>query len=149
MDDTYVDVPDELGSRLAQGHTRRGRPRSPFEHPALVGAGSLRSTTKDMLRLLRAHVDPPAGRLGIAIELAQRPRGRLGRKAETGLGWMIASPGRPPVQMHWHNGGTGGFRSFAAFVCEQRTAVVVLANTNRSVDLLGLRLLKALGARRD
>jgi D-alanyl-D-alanine-carboxypeptidase/D-alanyl-D-alanine-endopeptidase len=46
----------------------------------------------------------------------------------------------------WHNGGTGGFRSFAAVAREAGTAVVVLSNTARSVDRLGLRLLKALAS---
>jgi CubicO group peptidase (beta-lactamase class C family) len=49
----------------------------------------------------------------------------------------------------WHNGGTGGFRSFVAFVREANTAVVVLSNTARSVDRLGLRLLKALSSGAD
>jgi hypothetical protein len=44
----------------------------------------------------------------------------------------------------WHNGGTSGFRSFVAFTGETHTAVVVLSNSARSVDRLGLRLLKAL-----
>jgi hypothetical protein len=44
----------------------------------------------------------------------------------------------------WHNGGTTGFRSFAGLTRERGAAVVVLSNTARSVDRLGLRLLKAL-----
>jgi D-alanyl-D-alanine-carboxypeptidase/D-alanyl-D-alanine-endopeptidase len=44
----------------------------------------------------------------------------------------------------WHNGGTSGFRSFVAVAQKSGTAVVVLSNTARSVDRLGLRLLKAL-----
>jgi hypothetical protein len=46
----------------------------------------------------------------------------------------------------WHNGGTSGFRSLVAFTRETHTAVVVLSNTARSVDRLGLRLLKALAS---
>jgi serine-type D-Ala-D-Ala carboxypeptidase/endopeptidase len=45
-----------------------------------------------------------------------------------------------------HNGGTGGFRSFVGAALETSTAVVVLSNTARSVDRLGLRLLKALSS---
>ena len=142
--DTFVEVPEDARPRLAHGHTRRGRPRRPFTAPALVGAGSLRSSADDMLRLLRANLDPPAGRLGAALELAQRPRARMNKRIETGLGWVIAPVRRRPFRMHWHNGGTGGFRSFVAFVAETETAVVVLGNTNRSVDLLGLRTLEAL-----
>jgi serine-type D-Ala-D-Ala carboxypeptidase/endopeptidase len=45
----------------------------------------------------------------------------------------------------WHSGGTSGFRSFVAVAGERGAAVVVLSNTARSVDRLGLRLLEALG----
>lgn len=41
----------------------------------------------------------------------------------------------------WHNGGAGGFRSFAAFTPSRDTAVVLLANNQRSPDLAGIRLL--------
>jgi hypothetical protein len=41
----------------------------------------------------------------------------------------------------WHNGGTWGFRSFVGFTPDRDRAVVVLANTARSVDRIGWRLL--------
>jgi D-alanyl-D-alanine-carboxypeptidase/D-alanyl-D-alanine-endopeptidase len=44
----------------------------------------------------------------------------------------------------WHNGGTGGFRSFTGFVRETETGVVVLSNCARSVDAIGLRVLEAI-----
>jgi hypothetical protein len=43
-----------------------------------------------------------------------------------------------------HNGGTSGVRSFVGAIRDAGIAVVVLGNTARSVDRLGLRLLKAL-----
>jgi serine-type D-Ala-D-Ala carboxypeptidase/endopeptidase len=57
---------------------------------------------------------------------------------------MIARPPQAAGPVLWHNGGTSGFRSFIALDGEAGTAVVVLSNTARSVDRLGLRLLKAL-----
>jgi CubicO group peptidase (beta-lactamase class C family) len=63
---------------------------------------------------------------------------------EVGLGWMIVRPPQSAGPVLWHNGGTSGFRSFVALDRETGTAVVVLSNTARSVDRLGLRLLKAL-----
>ena len=57
-----------------------------------------------------------------------------------GLGWLMVAPrGQGPVV--WHNGGTWGFRSFAGFSHHRGRATVVLANTARSVDRLGWRLL--------
>jgi CubicO group peptidase (beta-lactamase class C family) len=44
----------------------------------------------------------------------------------------------------WHNGGTGGFRSFVAFVADSRVAVAVLSNSANDVDSIGVELLRYL-----
>ncbi len=77
-------------------------------------------------------------------ERIQLPRQRLTRHTRVGLGWLIARLPGLAGPLLWHNGGTSGFRSFVGAVKEAGTAVVVLSNTARSVDRLGLRLLKAL-----
>jgi serine-type D-Ala-D-Ala carboxypeptidase/endopeptidase len=146
MPDTVVTPSGGQIARLATGHTRRGRPAPPLEIPALAGAGALRSTATDLLRLLRANLDPARTPLAAQMERTQLPRLRGARRTEVGLGWLIARPPGAAGPVLWHNGGTSGFRSFAAVVREGGTAVVVLSNTARSVDRLGLRLLKALAS---
>jgi CubicO group peptidase (beta-lactamase class C family) len=44
----------------------------------------------------------------------------------------------------WHNGGTGGFRTFAGFMPTAGVGVVAMANDLRSVDRVGLDLLTTL-----
>jgi D-alanyl-D-alanine-carboxypeptidase/D-alanyl-D-alanine-endopeptidase len=46
--------------------------------------------------------------------------------------------------MIWHNGATAGSYSYVRFIPEIKLGVVVLSNTGRSVDALGVRLLTAL-----
>ena len=54
------------------------------------------------------------------------------------LGWQIdESFGR----ILWHNGGTGGYRSFIGFDPQRRFGVVVLSNSAISVDDIGLHIL--------
>ena len=43
-----------------------------------------------------------------------------------------------------HDGGTGGFRSYASVVPETGKAVVVLGSRARSVTGLGVKLMRAL-----
>ncbi len=43
-----------------------------------------------------------------------------------------------------HDGGTGGFRSFAAVVPETGVAVVVLANQARGTGALGMQIVAAI-----
>jgi CubicO group peptidase (beta-lactamase class C family) len=44
----------------------------------------------------------------------------------------------------WHNGATGGYRSFVGFIPEREVAVVVLANSAKPVDAVGVNILKVL-----
>jgi CubicO group peptidase (beta-lactamase class C family) len=59
------------------------------------------------------------------------------------LGWQEAAV-RPGATALWHNGGTGGYRSFIGFVAEARVGVVVLSNSANEVDTIGMGLLKRL-----
>jgi D-alanyl-D-alanine-carboxypeptidase/D-alanyl-D-alanine-endopeptidase len=148
--DTWIEIPERERGRLATGHTWRGRPTSPWHLAALAGAGGLRSTAADVLAFLDLHTArSQSPRLAAAAAETARPRARWGR-AEIGLGWLIIPPGR---RLPWgrqrsrvllHEGGTGGFRSFAGVIPERDACAVVLANQARSVGRLGLRVLDAL-----
>jgi serine-type D-Ala-D-Ala carboxypeptidase/endopeptidase len=134
--------------RLATGHTRRGRPTPHWDLAALAGAGGLRSSASDLLVFLRLHAgDSLSAPLVAAARETQRERIRAGR-GHVGLGWLIMPPSRSlPHPVLMHEGGTGGFRSFAGLVPDQRIGVVVLANQAGSVGVLGLRLLRTAAAR--
>lgn len=140
MDDTRIALSPEAHARLAGGHDRRGRPVPGWDLPGVPGAGALRSTAADVMRLLEAQLRPPAGRLGDAIRLTHLRRARRGR-LELALGWMRTPLGAGRRAM-WHDGGTGGFRSFAGFAPASGAAVVVLASSARPVTALGMALLE-------
>jgi serine-type D-Ala-D-Ala carboxypeptidase/endopeptidase len=139
--DTAVEIGPEGAPRLLQGFSGRGAPQPPLQD-WMPAAGSLRSSSADVLTFLEAAAAAPQGPLGPAFELALSPRARIGRQMSIGLGWMLLRRGGKPA-VAWHNGGTWGFRSFAAVVPEESFAVVVLSNTKRSVDRLGFKLLEA------
>jgi D-alanyl-D-alanine-carboxypeptidase/D-alanyl-D-alanine-endopeptidase len=139
--DTGTTVDD---GRLAQGHTSTGRETPHWQMAALAGAGGLRSTASDLLGFLRLHADRTSDRpLATAARETQRPRTRLG-PGHVGLGWWIFPPSRRlPFELLAHEGGTGGFRSFAGLAPGEGIGVVVLANQSRGVGPLGLRVLRA------
>lgn len=139
MSRTAVDRPSD-GDNIAEGHSRRRRAVNDWHLPALAGAGALRSTATDMLALLGAHLEPAASPLATAIELCVAPRRQVRGALRIGLGWHVLDR-RRRAPMWWHNGGTGGFFSFVGFVPDAEVAVVVLTNTARSVDRLGMQLL--------
>jgi D-alanyl-D-alanine-carboxypeptidase/D-alanyl-D-alanine-endopeptidase len=137
--DTAVSV--AAAERFAQGHDRRGRPVPHWDLPALVGAGALRSTVADQLAFLRLQLGEGDPELVRAAALTHMPRVHR-RGLAIGLGWSCLPLRGTGHELLFHNGGTGGFRSFAGFVPATRAAVVVLSNSARSVDALGFRILE-------
>jgi len=139
---TAVTMSPGMTHALLPGHSRRGDPR-PLLQDLMPAAGSLRSTADDVLRFLGACLQPPAGVLGDALRLAQQPIASVpGPGGQIGLCWFVLDRG-DGQRMVWHNGGTWGYRSFAGFAPDSGVACVVLSNTARSVDRVGLQLLEA------
>ena len=145
LTDTVVRPTTEQAQRLAQGYGLCRRPVEPWYLEGLAGAGALRSTVTDLLRYLRAQLEPDQTPLADAIRLTHQlwePR----RPMTIGLGWIrTRSPGGG---LWWHNGGTGGFRSFAGFNPKLGRAAVVLVNDVRSPDQAGLDALQSSSTRR-
>ena len=141
--DTGIEVAGNA-TNVAVGHTRRGKHTPDWRLPALAGAGGLRSSVRDLLVLLRAHLEPSSTPLEPAVRLVMEPRARISRPLEVGLGWHILDR-KGGARWWWHNGGTGGFRSFVGFDPAAHRAVAVLANDPRSVDPLGKLLLEPPG----
>lgn len=131
----------------AVGHDRGGLPVPPWHLNAFAGAGGLRSTPRDMLRFLRAQLDPAATPIAAALEAAQQPRRDASGRERIGLGWLV-KPG--DAQVHWHNGATGGFSSFLAFDRAAGAGAALLLSTTHGMatDPTGLGLVEQLSAAR-
>jgi serine-type D-Ala-D-Ala carboxypeptidase/endopeptidase len=124
------------GETRAEGHAFRRRPAPNWQLDGLAGAGALRSTARDLLS--RVQLQPDRTPLAEAIRLTHallQPTARM----TVGLGWIRSLSRAGP--MFWHNGGTGGFRSFAGFLPDHGYAAVVLVNDQRSPDRVAMRLL--------
>ena len=145
MRDTSATLSADQRRRLAPGHAR-GAAESNWDFDALAGAGALRSTANDMNKLLAALMRPTAStRIRRAIRLALEPRGDLG-VSKIGLGWLTTK--QPSgFTMTWHNGGTGGYRTFIGFTPDARAGIVVLTNTgDQGADPLAVQALQKLAA---
>ena len=138
MRETYVSVPDDARSRLSVGHDAALDSVPAWHFDVLAGAGALRSTAADMLTWLAAQLDTMNGPLARAAAMARTPRTAGNAGSRLALGWIVGGSTAHPIW--WHNGGTGGFRSFAAFDPARRAAVVVLSNSSQSVDDIGAHL---------
>jgi serine-type D-Ala-D-Ala carboxypeptidase/endopeptidase len=141
--DTELEVADGSSERFARGHNRRARSVPHWHFGALAGAGGLRSTVNDLLRFLDLQLTDSATPLARAAHATHESRATRGR-LEQGLGWVSLPLRGDSRRMLWHNGGTGGFRSFLGFVPDTSVGVVVLSNSARSVDAIGFRILESI-----
>ena len=120
------------------GTSRLGRPQQAWTGEALAPAGGIRASIEDMGRFTLALLDGSAP--GIAALDPVAPL--AGPAVRIGAAWITLSRrGRTVV---WHNGGTGGFRSWIGIDRAAGTGIVVLSATARSVDRLGMTMLTEL-----
>ena len=144
MRSTSITLSDDMKTRFAVAHDGTMKKVAYWDLPTLAGAGALRSTANDMLTFVAAnlgYVKSPLAPAMTAMLAVHRPTGVPG--LEVGLAWHILT--RDGREIIWHNGGTGGFRSFIGFEPKAGMGVVVLSNaeTPAGIDDIGQHLLNA------
>jgi CubicO group peptidase (beta-lactamase class C family) len=144
MDHTRVTFTAEMKKRLAPPFDADLDAANNWQFADLPAGGGIRSSVNDMLKYLAAQIDLPGAvpeTLRKAIAVTHEDRADAGPGGmRIGLGWHITRAG-----LHWHNGQTGGYHSYAAFDEKAKLAVVVLTNTaTGQVDTLGNRAMTIL-----
>jgi serine-type D-Ala-D-Ala carboxypeptidase/endopeptidase len=140
MDDSVVTGTPANRANLIPGFATDGTRQPRWDFGDLGGLGAIESDLHDMLIFAQANLAAPAGPLGAAIALAQRPREATDPASplRIGLGWMT----NPATGIAVHNGETGGYHAVILFSHARHRAVVVLANVaDMSIDTLALHLL--------
>jgi D-alanyl-D-alanine-carboxypeptidase/D-alanyl-D-alanine-endopeptidase len=97
-----------------------------------------------MLTFLAANLGitkTPLAEAMAAMLNVRRPTGTPG--LEVALAWHVLTSKDQDRTIVWHNGGTGGYRSFIGYDPKARVGVVVLSNamTTTGVDDIGMHLL--------
>ncbi len=143
MKDTRIDLTPSMRSRLALGHDQAGKIVANWDIPSLAGAGALRSTVNDMFKFLAANLDSTSKPLGPTLALTHGTRRPTTIPNMTiGLAWhILKGPGGTIV---WHNGGTGGYRTWTGFDQAKRVGIVLLTNSAIGADDVALHLIDSL-----
>ena len=134
MSGTVITISPELQTRFATGHSERLVPVSNWDIGTLAGAGALRSTANDLLNFLAVPLGYTSSPLAPAFArmlTVRRPTGQPG--VDVALAWHIFTRGGD--DLIWHNGGTGGYRSFIGYNPKARVGVVVMSNASTIVGV--------------
>jgi len=137
MNDTREFIRTNDSARVAPGYNENGEYNGPWDFEAFAPAGSLRSDASDMLLYAKANLGDAPPALNKDIQLTHVVTFTDG-STKTALGWHYIKAGNDEIL--FHNGGTGGYRSYLGINTDKKIAVVVLSNTAISVDDAGNEL---------
>ncbi|GGH16829.1 serine hydrolase domain-containing protein [Silvibacterium dinghuense] len=155
MKDTVIAMTPALQPRFLQGYGDHHQPAHAWDLDALAGAGGIRSTAADMLLYLEAQLHPeqlsPAtlaqthGKtLPAALAMTHQIHAEVGNGMHIAMNWFRIDE----TGSYWHNGGTGGFSSYAIFNPEKDFGVIVLNNyapgDGSVADKLGMHIAQRL-----
>ncbi|MBR0848262.1 serine hydrolase [Bradyrhizobium diazoefficiens] len=126
MSETYVARrPPQV--RAAQGHFPNTEPAGPWDFPPdMAGVGGVRATLPDMLRYLEGQLGTRDSTITEALDRTQKQVANVGGH-RMGMNWNLFI--RNKCSIVAHEGGTGGFSSFAGFDPGAKRAVVLLSDT--------------------
>lgn len=133
----------EINSK-AQGHFM-GSASDYWNMNVMMPAGGIICSTDELLTYLQRMSQPSAASKDIVEDLLT-PTVAISRTLRVGKGWHITEEKNKPA-LYWHNGGTYGFSTYAAFLRDQGKAVVVVVNEfnkNQVSDELGDLIIRKL-----
>lgn len=137
MVDTSINIKLDKKGRLAKGYSGTTEANN-WEFTSLSGAGALRSTSQDMLKFLAANIIDKTSIYHI-LERTQKPYCNVGENLQIGLGWQIAHI--KDYHIFWHSGCTGGYFCFIGFEKNRKIGIVVLTNSQQTIEDIGLHFL--------
>jgi serine-type D-Ala-D-Ala carboxypeptidase/endopeptidase len=141
MHDTSIQLTTEQQTRFATGHNKLNQPVPYWDLLTLAGAGALRSTANDLLKFLTANLQLVSSPLNPILQTTHAVQSQTETPGlAIALGWHVLN--HYETEIIFHDGGTGGFRSFLGFVKQKRFGVVVLSNSENDVNDIGLHLLE-------
>jgi CubicO group peptidase (beta-lactamase class C family) len=119
-----------------------GKPAEYWQFDCLAGAGAIKSTPNDLLDYLDAHIHSGDKVFSTVVYQVTQPVKPVSENMQIAYGWHTLDDLQHRV--YWHNGGTYGFSTFAAFEPTTRTSLVLAANSsgvNKALDKLAVDLL--------
>jgi len=126
MNESYVAKrPPQV--RLAQGHLANALPTVPWDFPVdMAGVGGVRATLHDMVCYLEGELGTRESAITPALARTQEQVTSAGGH-RMGMNWILSTRNGHTIAAH--DGGTGGYSSFAAFDRAAKRAVVLLSDT--------------------
>lgn len=140
MTETSLALTGQPLPERASGHDAAGEIVPHWDFDAFAPAGGLLTSAADLAKFIAAASGAVDSSMTEDFE-TMLARTRPAGSDSIALGWFITDTGQGEIV--WHNGITGGFRSFAGFERQSGNGVVVLTNmvTQAGIEDIGMHLL--------
>jgi CubicO group peptidase (beta-lactamase class C family) len=151
--DTYIFLPFKIaaaGNSIAtsnnksQGYLDDTTKAVYWNMNVMTPAGGLKCTAKEMLKYLSCMSKPINKSSAAIIDTLLQPTTSLSNTLKVGRAWhMLQQKDKPTI--YWHNGGTYGFSTFAAFIKDTGQEIIIVINkfnVNYFSDNLGFTIMK-------
>jgi CubicO group peptidase (beta-lactamase class C family) len=137
----FLHVPDSV-AHISQGYFENNK--NPFwKFDCMAPAGAIKCSAKDLLNYLEYMYNHRADTI---VSSLLQPTVILNTNIKVCRAWHTMERNNNTM-FYWHNGGTYGFSTFAAFSNEGKKAVVVVINkfnANDVADNLGMNIMRKL-----
>ena len=125
----------------AQGYF--GEDKSAFWNMnCLAPAGKIQCSANDMLTYL-SNISSPKKKNKFIVDSLTSQTQLINKRIQIGRGWHIFTP-KNGNKFYWHNGGTYGFSTFAAFSKNTNKGFFIVINEfnkNQILDIIGFKLI--------
>lgn len=138
--DTELDPENRRASGFSGGEVVRD-----WTFDAIAGAGALWSSAEDLVRVARVMLGSQDNPLEHSLDADREVIEPDSNGYAVTRVWHVAESPDGPI--YWHNGGTGGFRSFFGFRSATDEAIILLVSGRADPTEAGMRWLDASPAR--
>lgn len=125
-----------INEKLIQGFNSSEQPAMPWDMDVYKSAGAIKSNLNDLIKYIQMHLNNTSVFATTHHILYQDHINTMG------YAWFITSIKNKNV--YWHNGATFGYYSFVGFSLDKKIAVVILSNSGKINDFIGVQLLRYL-----
>lgn len=135
MENSSCEINTTQQKWLVPGYSSKGKRAAPWQNMDFIDpAGAIKSNVEDMLKYLAANIRPEDHGMAYLNELHQPiqdefPLPGSFSSHKMGLTWIHYTSTKGN-NILWHNGATGGYKSFMAFDKEREIGVVILSNVH-------------------
>lgn len=145
LKNTFIHLDPENGKMPSKGYSVSGNEVDALKFQSFAASEGVKSSVHDLLLFLQAQIGTSTTGIESSLENTQRPMAptKLNKFAKVAKGWHVVKH-KKYFNTVLHSGSTNGHRAFMGFVRETKTAVVVLSNSEHSIDGLGFLVLRML-----